>query len=222
MSGSDLGALLDPTGEHLYLVDDAGNVCEPVTALELFVAMTADRNDSGVVAIPISASREVARIATERGLEVRWTKTAADALMNAAASADVVFAGDPEGAYIFPGTLAAADAMMALAKVLEHRARTRRSLSELLSPLPRVAVAHEPVPCPWEMKGTVMREIMEHADGDRVDLLDGVKVFHRDDWVLVLPDPDQPIVHVWAESSSDAKARALAGTQVRLIRNLVG
>jgi mannose-1-phosphate guanylyltransferase/phosphomannomutase len=67
-----------------------------------------------------------------------------------------------------------------------------------------------------------MREVVERAAGDRVELIDGVKIFHGDDWVLVLPDPEQPVVHVWAESDTDAKTRALAGTQERLIRNLVG
>jgi mannose-1-phosphate guanylyltransferase/phosphomannomutase len=67
-----------------------------------------------------------------------------------------------------------------------------------------------------------MRQTVEQATGDHVDLVDGVKTFHGEDWVLVLPDPEQPLVHVWAESDTEAKARALAGTQIRAIRNVVG
>jgi mannose-1-phosphate guanylyltransferase/phosphomannomutase len=111
--------------------------------------------------------------------------------------------------------------MTALARILEYRARTGELLSTRIEQLPRVFVAHEPVPCPWEQKGVVMREVMERAAGDRVELVDGVKVFFGEDWVLVLPDPEQPVVHVWAESDSDSKAHALAGTQARLVRTLV-
>ena len=50
---------------------------------------------------------------------------------------------------------------------------------------------------------------------------DGVKTFYGEDWVLVLPDPEQPIVHVYAESDSDSKAHALDGRQARLVRSLV-
>jgi mannose-1-phosphate guanylyltransferase/phosphomannomutase len=177
--------------------------------------------DEGAIALPVTVSREVARIAQEGGHRVRWTKASAAALMEAATQGDVVFAGSPEGALIFPDFLPAPDGMAALAKVLEFRAQSDAPLSLLLEPLPSVFMVHEQVPCPWDQKGTVMREIVERASGDRLELIDGVKIYHGNDWVLVLPDPEQPIVHVWAESDGDAKARALAGTQLRLIRTLV-
>jgi mannose-1-phosphate guanylyltransferase/phosphomannomutase len=219
VSGSDLGALLDPTGERLYMVDDSGRVLDANTMLLLAVRMLA--GTGGTIALPVSTSREAVRLATEGGLEVSWTKVSHAALQEAAASGAVRFAGNAEGALIFPEFEPAMDGMMALAKVLEYRARMKTPLSAQIEQLPKVSVVHEPVPCPWEFKGTVMREVMEQSTGDRTELLDGVKIYHRDDWVLVLPDPSQPLVHVWAEAATEAKARALAGTQVRLIRSLV-
>jgi len=38
--------------------------------------------------------------------------------------------------------------------------------------------------------------------------VDGVKVLHDDGWALVLPDPDEPVTHVWAEGPTDGAARA--------------
>jgi mannose-1-phosphate guanylyltransferase/phosphomannomutase len=142
--------------------------------------------------------------------------------MEAAASGDVKLAGSPDGALIFPEFIPAPDGMAALAKILEFRARSDTPLSSMIAPLPTVYLIHQRVPCPWEQKGAVMREIVERASGDRVELIDGVKIYHGEDWALVLPDLEQPVVHVWAEADSDAKARALAGTQARLIRTLVG
>jgi mannose-1-phosphate guanylyltransferase/phosphomannomutase len=217
VSGSDLGALFDPVGERLFIVDDNGTMLDGVAMLLLAVAM----QDEGTIALPVTASREVARIAMDRGLRVEWTKAAPAALMEAAASGDVRFAGSPDGSLIFPEFIPAPDAMSALAKVLEFRARSEEPLSSLIAPLPPVFCVHQTVPCPWEKKGTVMREVVERAGGDRVELIDGVKVFYGEDWILVLPDPEQPLVHVWAEADNDAKARALAGTQVRMIRTLV-
>ncbi len=219
VSGSDLGAMFDPVGERLYLVDDSGRVCDAQATLLLAIAMLS--GDGGAVALPVAASREAARLATDNGLEVRWTKASMAALMDVAGSGEVRFAGDPQGALIFPELLPSPDGMMSLAKILEHRARTGDPLSELIGRLPKPTVVHEPVSCPWEMKGTVMRQMVEQASGDHVELLDGVKIYHGEDWVLVLPDPEQPLVHVWAEADSESKARALAGTQVRLIRNLI-
>jgi mannose-1-phosphate guanylyltransferase/phosphomannomutase len=217
VSGSDLGALFDPVGERLFIVDDNGTMLDGVAMLLLAVAMV----DAGSIALPVTASREIARIAEQRGLKIRWTKASPAALMEAAASGEVGFAGSPDGGLIFPEFLPAPDAMTSLAKILEFRAHSEQPLSSLIEPLPPVFVSHQVVPCPWEQKGAVMRGVVERASGDRVELIDGVKVYHGDDWVLVLPDPEQPLVHVWAESDSTAKARALAGTQTRAIRTLI-
>ena len=60
------------------------------------------------------------------------------------------------------------------------------------------------------------------ASVGEVVLLDGVKVIDDDGWVLVLPDPEEPITHVWAEGSSDSDARRRAQEQVGKIRRLLG
>jgi mannose-1-phosphate guanylyltransferase/phosphomannomutase len=52
------------------------------------------------------------------------------------------------------------------------------------------------------MKGTVMRVLNERYAGANVDLLDGIKVFDDRGWMQVLPDPDEPLIHIFAEGSS--------------------
>ena len=61
-------------------------------------------------------------------------------------------------------------------------------------------MTHEAVATPWEQKGLVMRSLLEKADGELV-LVDGVKVCHGLDWALALPDPAEPVTHLWAEAA---------------------
>ena len=49
-------------------------------------------------------------------------------------------------------------------------------------------------------------------------LVDGVKILHDDGWALVLPDPEEPVTHVWAEADGDHAARQLAQEYARRIR----
>jgi mannose-1-phosphate guanylyltransferase/phosphomannomutase len=43
-----------------------------------------------------------------------------------------------------------------------------------------------------------------------VDTTDGVRVLEPDgSWALVLPDPSEPVTHVWAEAADDVSATAL-------------
>jgi mannose-1-phosphate guanylyltransferase/phosphomannomutase len=66
------------------------------------------------------------------------------------------------------------------------------------------------LPTPWEQTGVIMRTLVERLGDRELLLVDGVKVADGDGWVLVLPDPEEPMMHVWAEGTSDAGARARA------------
>ena len=43
--------------------------------------------------------------------------------------------------------------------------------------------------------------VIEATKGMRVDNRDGIKVWEGDGWVQVMPDPDEPVFHVWAEGT---------------------
>ena len=79
-------------------------------------------------------------------------------LTRVAAEQGVIFAGAVGGGYVFPGFLAAYDAMASLCKLLELLATQEpRKLSEIVRELPKPTLIHRQVPCPWALKGTVMR-----------------------------------------------------------------
>jgi mannose-1-phosphate guanylyltransferase/phosphomannomutase len=67
----------------------------------------------------------------------------------------------------------------------------------------------------------VMRTLMEQSKDRRVVLVDGVKVIHDDGWALALPDPEEPVTHIWAEAASGEAARRLAEEYARRIRQMV-
>ena len=48
-----------------------------------------------------------------------------------------------------------------------------------------------------------------------------VRVAKGDGWALMVPDPEEPVTHVWAEAGSDAEARELAQEHARRIRQIL-
>jgi mannose-1-phosphate guanylyltransferase/phosphomannomutase len=219
-SGAHLGVVLDPDGERLTVVDDLGRVLTHTQALLAFVTMVCDYLLGDSIAVPVNTTMRVSEIAEPRGVTVRQTKLSTPALMAAAMDPAVGFASDGNGGYILPGFLPAFDAAAALLKLLDLLSRSGATLSEVVDGLPKVHQAHETVVTPWEQKGLVMRSLVEMA-GRNVELVDGVKVPYPDGWVLALPDPEEPITHVWSEAGSDAEARRLGQEYARRIRQLV-
>jgi mannose-1-phosphate guanylyltransferase/phosphomannomutase len=160
------------------------------------------------------------QLARERGAEVVWTKRADVSLMEVASGGDIALAAAPDGRFIWPDLLPAFDATATLAKILHLLASSETRLSSIVESLPRVHLVHETVPTPWERKGAVMRELVERESerNSELMLVDGVKVLRPDGWALVLPDPEDPFTHVWAESDGDTAARQLAQEYARAIR----
>ena len=122
---------------------------------------------------------------------------------------------------MFPEFLPAYDSIASLCKLLELLAGVDRPLSELVAELPRPTLIHRELSCPWALKGTVMRVLNErYADGN-VDLLDGIKVFEERGWTLVLPDPDEPLLHLYAEGASGEASADLAEELAAAVESVV-
>ena len=66
-----------------------------------------------------------------------------------------------------------------------------------------------------------MRLLNEHLAARRLDLMDGVKAFDERGWVQVLPDPDEPLVRVYAEGGTDEETDELAAEIVALVEGIV-
>jgi mannose-1-phosphate guanylyltransferase/phosphomannomutase len=220
-AGAHLGAVIDPDGERITLIDDSGHVLTDDEALFALLHLVCAASDEPVkVAVPVTVSREVERFAAEQGAEVVWTKLSTSNLMEVAAQGDVDLAAGQEGGFIFPRFLPAYDATAALVNLLALLAKSGLRLSKVVETAPRSHVAHETVPTPWEQKGLVMRTLVETSTEELV-LVDGVKVLRDDGWILVLPDPEDPITHVWAEGNSDREAKSFVQEYTRRIRHMI-
>jgi mannose-1-phosphate guanylyltransferase/phosphomannomutase len=220
-SGADLGAVISPDGERLTLVDDRGRVLDDSVAGLAVASLVAGHLDGDRVAVPVTTTDRVGQVLAPRGVRVELTKVSSAALMEAATEPGVGFAMDDAGGYILPGFLPAFDGAAALLKVLELLMRADQRLSEVVDGLPAVHRAHETVITPWEQKGAVMRTLVERSGDHPLELIDGVRVGHDDGWVLALPDPDEPVTHVWAEGDTDLRATQLAQEYCRRIRQMV-
>jgi mannose-1-phosphate guanylyltransferase / phosphomannomutase len=220
-SGAHLGALLDPDGERLTLIDDEGRVLSHTESTLAFCDLVADHLLGDRIALPVNTTAKAAEIVATRGIHIHHTKLSSAAIMDAVEEAGVGFAADGAGGFVLPGFLAAFDGAAALVKLLDLLAKHDRRLSHVVDALPKVFVAHESVVTPWESKGTVMRSLVEAAKDREMVLVDGVKVLHRDGWALAIPDPEEPLTHIWAEAGSDADARTRAQEYGRRIRQMI-
>jgi mannose-1-phosphate guanylyltransferase/phosphomannomutase len=219
--GADLGVVLDRAAERLYIVDEQGREIPVEQSLLLFLRLIGSNGQRGKLAFPITVTSAVDQLLEGSGLEVIRTPASLADLTKAAAEDGVIFAGAVGGGYVFPEFLPAYDAVASLCKLLELLAPVRRSVSELVADLPRPTLVHRQIPCPWALKGTVMRVLTERLRDRKVDLLDGIKVYEKRGWAQVLPDPDEPIVHIYAEGHTEDDSKALEAEFRQMVEEIM-
>jgi len=201
------------------VIDDRGRPVPSDQGLLLFVRLLAERGRAGKVAVPVTTTAQVDRLVEGTSLEVMRTRASLAELTRTAAEEGVVFAGAATAGYVFPEFLPAYDAVASLAKLLELLAGDERPLSELVDSLPAPVLVHEQVPCAWALKGLVMRVLTERLKDRETDVLDGIKVFDERGWAQALPDPDEPLVHIFAEGETEEDSHELAADLRALVED---
>jgi mannose-1-phosphate guanylyltransferase / phosphomannomutase len=220
---ADLGMLLDSGGERVVIVDERGGILSNDSLLHLFISLlSALDKKKGKVAVPIDASSVVDVMATEKDRKVVRTQTNLRALMETAAKPDVAFVGGREGGFIFPRFLPAFDGIITFTKLLEYLALLDKPpLSSLVELLPEHHLCKRSTFCSWDYKGLVMRKIREDGGPGEVDTTDGVKRTDGAGWALVLPDPEEPMVHVYSEASTGQEAEEIADHYIRKVEEII-
>ncbi len=212
--GADFGVVFDRAAERIYLVDELGQEVPVERTLLLLLKLIADAGVTGDVAFPVTVTSQVDRLVEGTGLRVVRTPASLADLTRRASEDGVVFAGAVGGGYVFPRFLPAYDAVANLAMLLELLAPVRTPLSELVAALPLSTLVHRQLACPWAQKGAVMRLLNERLQGRKLDTLDGLKASDERGWAQVLPDPDEPLLHLYAEGETEEASDELA-TELR-------
>jgi len=219
--GADLAVVFDRAAERLYLVDELGHEIGVDQALLLFVSLLAHNGRRGKLAFPVTVTSQVETLTNESELEVIRTPASLAELTKTAAEGGVIFAGALSGGYVFRDFLPAYDAVASLCKLLELLAQESRPLSELVAELPESTLVHRQLPCPWGVKGLVMRVLAERLKGRELDLVDGVKLYSERGWAQVLPDPDEPTLHIYAEGETDEESEQLEEELRKLVEEVL-
>ncbi|MGB9662814.1 MAG: sugar phosphate nucleotidyltransferase [Moorellaceae bacterium] len=199
---AELGAVMDKNAERLLLLDGNGSVVDEVRRMALLTQVYLEENGPQTLTLPVAAPRAAEMVAENLGGRIRRVKNHPGLLQEA------VLQQEGEGRYSQFNLQF--DALAALAYVVDWLARRDFPLSEAIARLPGVYRSTRLVPCPWQVKGRVMRALVGEEDGQRVQLLDGIQINYPQGWALVIPDEEEPLYRIYGEAFSQEMAEELA------------
>ncbi|WP_338833081.1 UTP--glucose-1-phosphate uridylyltransferase [Moorella humiferrea] len=212
--GAEMGAALDQNGEVLILFTGEGRPLTTSQQQALLARIYLEANREARLVLPVTASHAVELVAERLGGKVERVKSHPGIHHEAMARVD----GDgyPTQEHL------QLDALAALLYTLDWLARRDESLAEAVAALPVVHTVSRSVPCPWEAKGRVMRTLIGEVPAEKVQLLDGIQIYHKDGWSLVFPDGEEPRYRIYSEAFSQETAEELAAFYERRLKELIG
>jgi len=218
---ADLGIMLDTGAEKIFLCDEKGNILQGNLELAIMTILVSRLVKNAQIAVPVKSSRVIDEMAKKHAARIVRTKTSSRDMMEVSAKPGVSFLGENLGGFIFPEFQPAFDAMFTSVKLLEMLSKVKIKLSELANEVPRIIMVSREISCSPENKGKVLRTIVDNLQDEEVDLTDGIKIFHGNDWVLVLPDPARPIIHVYSEAGSEKQAEKYVKEYIEKIDSIL-
>ena len=211
---ADLGIVHDGDADRMMAIDERGRFVAGDALLALFARREAGAGDR--VAVPVDTSLLVADALSEVGAEVTYTPVGDAYVAAETTRPDVVFGGEPSGAWIWPEQTRCPDGPLA-ACTLAALVGAEGSLAALVDDLPAYPIRRDSVRT--EQKAAVVERVATLARErfDDVTTLDGIRVETADGWFLVRASGTEPLVRLTAEARDEGDAAALFETARELI-----
>jgi phosphomannomutase/phosphoglucomutase len=222
----DLGACFDGDADRvLFLTADGTPLSEDVVGA-IFARAVLKPGD--VCVTPINSGTLIEVVCRAIGATVRYCRIGQPETGRAVKEYGGAYTYEASAKYGFPREFLWYDAIYAVAKMLDHMARTGKSLAELAAELPVFHRVDRNISLDGASREAVVSRALASArqafggDARRVDDLDGLRFTFPDDaWVLLRPSGTEPLARVYADAPSAERAAALAEAGERIFREQI-
>ena len=209
-----VGFAQDPDADRLAVVDENGAYIGEEYTLALCVYARMLVKPVPVVA-NLSTSRMVDDIAAKFGQKVFRTAVGEANVagkmqeVNGPGAGGNVIGGEGNGGIIDLRVGPVRDSFLGMAMVLDMLTRTGKTVSQLVSDIPRYAMIKTKFECTPEQSSALVAKVKQAFADQKLDTSDGVRIDWADGWVHVRQSNTEPIARIIAEAKDEGRANEL-------------
>jgi phosphomannomutase/phosphoglucomutase len=204
----DLGLGFDGDGDRIGVVDDKGNIIWGDQLMMIFAREILSRKPGATFISEVKCSQTLYDdIERHGGLGIMW-KTGHSLIKQKMKEVKAELAGEMSGHIFFADRyFGYDDAIYASCRLLEILGATGKTISELLSDVPKTYATPEiRLPCPDDKKFQVVREVTAYfRQRQKIIDIDGVRVPFEGGWGLVRASNTQPVLVLRFEAFSPGR-----------------
>lgn len=218
---AQLGFVVDPDVDRLAIVNEDGSIFGEEYTL-VTVAEYVLSHKVGNTVSNLSSSRALRDVTEKMGGAYQAAAVGEVNVVEKMKDTNAVIGGEGNGGVIYPALHYGRDALVGIALFLTHLAKSGKKCSEMRAKLPSYFMSKNKIELlPSINVDNILTVLEGKYRHEKVTNIDGVKIDFENEWVHLRKSNTEPIIRIYAESTSKENADALALRIINEIKSLI-
>jgi phosphoglucosamine mutase len=219
---ADLAICFDGDADRVVFCDKEGflGFNEPIAFIS---RLAVKRTGKKKIATTVETGSLLDLAVKDLGAEVARGRVGDVAVAHLAQELNAALGVEQVGVYIIPEVGYYPDSIFA-SLILLSQLSDAGEIRQFFRGIPRLFFKKANVPCPNELKESVMAQVKEKANllaPNEVNTLDGLRLEFPDSWMLIRASGTEPVIRVISESTSQTQTDGLISKGKELVQSLV-
>lgn len=207
-SKADLGICIDPDVDRLAFVCEDGSMFGEEYTL-VAVADYILSVKGGNTVSNLSSTRALSDVTAKHGYQYHASAVGEVNVVNMMKATQAVIGGEGNGGIILPDLHYGRDALVGIAIFLTHLANSKLKMTELKASYPNYSIIKDKVDASSIDINAVFKKLKSTFSQETLNDIDGLKIDFVNGWVHLRTSNTEPIVRIYAESTSIEEATKL-------------
>tara|TARA_Y100000589_G_scaffold331708_1_gene386488 strand:- start:622 stop:2007 length:1386 start_codon:yes stop_codon:yes gene_type:complete len=220
-NNADIGIVVDPDVDRLALVCEDGTMFGEEYTLVAVADYILSQKVGNTVS-NLSSTRALRDITEKAGGQYFPSAVGEVNVVNKMKAKNAVIGGEGNGGIIFPDLHYGRDALIGIALILTHMAKSGKSPKELRDSFPNYHISKNKIKLTPDINvDLILKKISEKYANENVNTIDGVKIDFSEEWVHLRKSNTEPIIRIYSESANEEKAELLAKKIILEIKEII-
>jgi phosphomannomutase len=207
---ADLGIAVDPDVDRLCFVNEDGSLFGEEYTL-VAVADYVLSNTPGNTVSNMSSTRALRDVTEAHGGQYFPSAVGEVNVVTKMKNVNAVIGGEGNGGIICPELHYGRDALAGIALFMTHLAKSNKTISELRKSYPNYVISKNKIELSESIVvANIFKMIQDKYQQQPINTEDGLKIEFDKNWVHLRTSNTEPIIRIYAESTSESEANNLA------------
>jgi phosphomannomutase len=209
-NNADLGITVDPDVDRLAFVSENGDMFGEEYTLVAVADYVLSQKKGNTVS-NLSSTRALKVITEKHGASYAASAVGEVNVVKMMKETDAIIGGEGNGGIILPELHYGRDALVGIALFLSHLAKCGKPMSHLKASYPTFIISKNKIELTPEIDvDSILTQLQEKYKKQPINTIDGVKIEFDEEWVHLRKSNTEPIIRIYAESSTMQVADSLA------------